>query len=178
MRGLRAGPALAAVAAFLAGGGVGLVAGVQWSRALQARWSRAARDAAGGPYEQRRRDPAQWLRDSARRAAWQARQRALPERLRPREVRRVQALDACAVSFEVRDTAWAGRAVLFDARAWDRRRPGVVIASGATYREGGLGPGDTATVVLPRVYCADLVISGYGVSAVGPPPGPVHIEIR
>jgi hypothetical protein len=55
-------------------------------------------------------------------------------------------------------------------RALDRLDPGVVVAEGWAYREPGFDKGDTATVVLPNIYCGDLLIRGYGASAVAPPP--------
>jgi hypothetical protein len=172
-KGVRIG--LALTATFSAGAVLGVVAGLQWARELQGRWARAERRVR--PYALRLHDPAQWARDSARLAEWHARHLARPERAWPREVRRVQALHSCAVSFEVRDSAW-GALPLFDARAWDFRAPGAVIAEGWTYREGGFRAGDTATVVLPNVYCADLVIAGFGASVVAPPRGPVRVQVR
>ncbi|HKG93133.1 MAG TPA: hypothetical protein VKA84_14610 [Gemmatimonadaceae bacterium] len=157
------------------GGAVGLAAGLQWAPELQARWSRVERRAR--PYSQRLRDPEQWRRDSAKRAAWEARARARPAGLNPREVRRVQALNTCAVSFEVRDSTW-GRAQLFHARAWDRHQPGTVVAEAWAYREGGYAAGDTVTVVLPNVYCGDLLMAGYGGTWVGPAPNPVRVDVR
>ncbi|MFN2563494.1 MAG: hypothetical protein ABR499_00615 [Gemmatimonadaceae bacterium] len=113
-------------------------------------------------------DPRQWREDSARVAQWQEiRMRASTPR-HPREVRRVQALSACVVSFEFRDTTLRDLP-LMHVRAWDRRNPGVVVAEGWAYREPGFDKGDTATVVLPNVYCRDLLIGGYGLSAVAPP---------
>jgi hypothetical protein len=44
-----------------------------------------------------------------------------------------------------------------------------MVAEGWAYREPGFDKGDTATVVLPNVYCGDLLIGGYGASAVAPP---------
>jgi hypothetical protein len=123
----------------------------------------------------RTRDPKQWREDSARLAEWEARQR---DSLRhsPREVRRVQALAACAVSFEFRDTTWKNLA-LMRVRAWDRHAPGVVVAEGWTYREPGFNKGDTATVVLPNIYCGDLLIGSYGASRVVPR-RPPRLDVR
>jgi hypothetical protein len=116
----------------------------------------------------RSRDPRQWREDSARRAQWEAREGASPQH-QPREIRRVQALNACAISFEFRDTSWKNLP-LMHVRAWDRLNPGAVVAEGWAYREPGFNKGDTATVVLPNIYCGDLLVGGYGASAVGPPP--------
>jgi hypothetical protein len=122
-----------------------------------------------------RRDPRQWLEDSARLAQWRAREDSSPRHL-PREVRRVQALNACVVSFEFRDSAWKNLP-LMHMRAYDRHNPGVVVAEGWAYREPGFTKGDTAIVVLPNIYCGDLLIGGYGASAVAPR-APASLDVR
>jgi hypothetical protein len=123
----------------------------------------------------RMRDPRQWREDSARLAQWEARERASP-RHSPREIRRLQALSACAVSFEFRDTTWKNLQ-LMHVRAWDRTNPGVVVAEGWAFHDRGFDKGDTATVVLPNIYCGDLLIGSYYASAIGPPPR-YQLEVR
>jgi hypothetical protein len=143
-----------------------LLPSVRRAKSQHERW-------AGMRITARASDPRQWREDSARLAQWEeflAAKEALARASarHPREVRRVQAVSACAVSFEFRDTTLRNLPLL-RVRARDRRNPSVVVAEGWAYREPGFDKGDTATVVLPHVYCGDLLIEGVGASAVAPP---------
>jgi hypothetical protein len=141
-----------------------LLPSVRRAASRSQRWQRWAEM----PMTARASDPRQWREDSARLAQWEEFRMRTAARRHPREVRRVQALNACAVSIEFRDTILRNLP-LMHVRAWDRRNPGVLVAEGWAYREPGFDKGDTVTVVLPNVYCADLLIAGYGASAVAPP---------
>jgi hypothetical protein len=114
----------------------------------------------------RQRDPEQFRKDSAAEALISKRFESMRHAV-PAEVRRVQALSNCAISFEFRDTSYRA-AKLFDVTAWDRLAPGTVVSRAMTYSETGFGRGDTATVVLPNVYCRDIVVAGLGTSVVFP----------
>ena len=114
----------------------------------------------------RQRDPEQFRRDSASQALISKRFEAMRHAV-PAEVRRVQALSNCAISFEFRDTSYRG-AKLFDVTAWDRLAPGTVVSRAMAYSETGFGRGDTATIVLPNVYCRDIVVASLGTSVVFP----------
>jgi hypothetical protein len=108
----------------------------------------------------RDRDPYQFRLDSVAGDSLAKRIRVL-RRTAPVEVRRIQALNNCAVSFVFRDTAY--RALrLFSATAWDRLAPGTLVSRGMTYSDKGFGLGDTATVVLPNVYCRDIIVASFG----------------
>ena len=172
----RAVPTWLLVALTLSAGlGAGALLGRHWRaevlrrewRQLERRWGEAAR---------RRRDPEQWRRDSARQAEWEAQARRRPRPLHPREVRRAQVFAHCAVSFEIRDSTW-GALTLFNARAWARARPGLVVAEGWSYDESGYEAGDTVTVVLPNVYCSEITIGGFGAALAAPEP-PVRLRVR
>jgi hypothetical protein len=121
----------------------------------------------------RARDPKQWVQDSARMAAWE---RIARDQVMPREIARFQAMMHCAVSFQFRDTL-ARHMQLMNAKAWDRNAPGVTVAEGWTFKPGGFQQGDTVTVVLPNVWCGDLVIGGYG-TALAMPPGALGLDVR
>ena len=112
----------------------------------------------------RQRDPAQFRKDSAAQAE-------IVNRLRthrpPLEVRRTQAATNCAVSFEFQDGEYH-QAKLFEVSAWDRLAPGIVVTRAFTYRETGFNKGDTATVVLPNVYCRDIIVASMGTAPVFP----------
>jgi hypothetical protein len=114
----------------------------------------------------RQRDPEQFRKDSATEALTSKRFESLRNAV-PAEVRRVQALSNCAISFEFRDTSYRA-AKLFDVTAWDRSAPGTVVSRAMAYSEIGFGRGDTATVVLPNVYCRDIVVASLGTSVVFP----------
>ena len=103
----------------------------------------------------RQRDPEQFRKDSAADALISKRFQAMRHAI-PAEVRRVQALSNCAVSFEFRDTSYRA-ATLFNVTAWDRFSPGTEVSRAMAYSETGFDRGDTATVVLPNVYCRDIV---------------------
>ena len=66
----------------------------------------------------------------------------------------------CAVSFEFRDTV-AQHMQLFKVSAWDRMHPGTVIAEGWGFSRSGFKLHDTVSVVLPKVWCEDILIGGY-----------------
>lgn len=121
----------------------------------------------------RDRDPKQWVQDSARMAAWEHMGRG---RWGPREVARYQAAMHCAVSFQFRDTL-SHHMQLFGAKAWDRNAPGVTVAEGLAFRPGGIQKGDTVTVVLPNIWCRDLVVSGYSMSLTMAPPA-LGLDVR
>ena len=114
----------------------------------------------------RQRDPEQFRKDSAAQALTSKRFESLRHEV-PAEVRRVQAFSHCAVSFEFRDTTFHA-AKLFDVTAWDRMAQGTVVSRGLAYSETGFSRGDTATVVLPNVYCRDIVVASMGRSVVFP----------
>jgi hypothetical protein len=115
----------------------------------------------------RQRDPEQFRKDSASQASISKRFAAMRHAV-PAEVRRVQALSNCAISFEFRDTIYRA-AKLFDVTAWDRLAPGTVVSRAMAYSESGFSRGDTATVVLPNVYCRDILVASLGTSVVFPP---------
>ncbi len=158
--------ALCVIAGLAIGLASGLAIGWAWPASSAIAWFHSRRPPpTRPPYSARANDPVQWRVDSAllvrvARLGWATRRP-------PREVRRVQALNTCAVSFAIRDTTWRHRQ-LFNAQAWDRLAPGRIIARGYAYRDGGFDAGDTATVVLPDVWCGDLLIGGYGAAAVFP----------
>ena len=114
----------------------------------------------------RQRDPEQFRKDSAAEALISKRFESVRLAL-PAEVRRVQAFRHCAISFEFRDTSFRA-AKLFNVTAWDRLAPGTVVSRAMAYSDAGFGRGDTATVVLPNVYCRDIVVASMGRSVVFP----------
>ena len=114
----------------------------------------------------RQKDPEQFRKDSIAEALIAKRFESARNRA-PIEVRRVQAFNNCAVSFAFRDTSYRA-AKLFDVTAWDRLTPGTVVSRAMTYSETGFGQGDTATVVLPNVYCRDIIVASLGTSVVYP----------
>jgi hypothetical protein len=114
----------------------------------------------------RQRDPEQFRKDSAEQALISKRFESMRHAV-PAEVRRVQALSNCAVSFAFRDTSYRA-AKLFDVTAWDRLAPGTVVSRAMAYSDTGFGRGDTTTVVLPNVYCRDIVVASLGTSVVFP----------
>lgn len=113
----------------------------------------------------RQKDPEQFRKDSIAEALIARRFESARNRA-PIEVRRVQVFSNCAVSFAFRDSTRAAK--LFDVAAWDRLTPGTVVSRAMTYSETGFGLGDTATVVLPNVYCRDIIVASYGASVVYP----------
>jgi hypothetical protein len=115
----------------------------------------------------RQRDPEQFRKDSASQALISKRFESIRHAV-PAEVRRVQALSNCAISFEFRDTSYRAMK-LFDVTAWDRLAPGTVVSRAMAYSETGFDQGDTATVVLPNVYCRDILVGSLGTSVVFPP---------
>jgi len=114
----------------------------------------------------RERDPEQFRQDSAAQALISKRIQSM-RHAAPVEVRRVQAFNNCAISFEFRDTTYRS-AQLFNVTAFDRLAPGTVVSRAMTYSDTGFGRGDTATVVLPNVYCRDIVVASLGNSFVPP----------
>jgi hypothetical protein len=114
----------------------------------------------------RDRDPEQFRKDSAAQALIAKRFEGLRDQV-PAEVRRVQAFNNCAVSFEFRDTTYHA-AKLFDVTAWDRLAPGTVVSRAMAYSDTGFGRGDTATVVLPNVYCRDIIVASIGSAVILP----------
>jgi hypothetical protein len=115
----------------------------------------------------RQRDPEQVREDSVSQALISIHFETMRHAV-PAEVRRVQALSNCAVSFEFRDGSYRA-AKLFDVTAWDRLAPGTVVSRAMAYSDTGFGKGDTATVVLPNVYCRDIIVGSLGMSVVLPP---------
>ena len=125
---------------------------------------RLARERARAAYDARRSDPKQWAIDSTRWAAsalWSRNHR------RPREIARQQAAENCAVSFEFRDTL-EQHMQLFKVSAWDRIHPGTVIAEGWGFSRSGFRIHDTVSVVLPKVWCEDILIGAYGATLLLP----------
>ena len=143
-----------------------LIIGVVVGAVLDAAILPAARGMRTGPrqpirvFTARQRDPEQFRKDSIA-AALIARRSNRVGHSAPVEVRRVQALSNCAVSFEFRDSTHRDLK-LFDVAAWDRLAPGTVVSRAMTYSETGFRRGDTATVVLPNVYCRDIIIGSFG----------------
>src|SRR5262245_59553393 len=86
---------------------------------------------------------------------------------RPREIARQQAAENCAVSFEFRDTV-EQHMQLFKVSAWDQMYPGTVIAAGWGFSRSGFRNHDTVSVVLPKVWCGDIVISGFSATLLQP----------
>lgn len=123
----------------------------------------------------RRRDPRQWALDSARMAHWERVDRQ-SQQWGPREIERHQAMMHCAVSFQFRDTL-ARHMQLMNARAWDRNAPGTVVSQGWAFQREGFQRGDTVTVVIPDVWCGDIVIGSFGTSLVLDPPG-LGLDVR
>ena len=120
----------------------------------------------------RGRDPLQWQRDSIAQARFVALRFTAP-----REIGRQQAFRHCAVTFEIRDTTYR-RPMLFNARAHSvRSSGGPVVAEGWTFSPSGWELDDTVSVVLPNVFCGDIMITGFGGSW-APPPRPLALEIR
>jgi hypothetical protein len=154
---------------------VGVIAGIgadqyfrlrSWRDLIQQR-QRAAR------VDTRTRDPRQWAQDSARMASFE---RMARERWRPREIARHQAMMHCAVSFEFRDSL-TRHMQLMTVRASDRLAPEMTRAEGWAFDPRGFQRGDTVTVVLPNVWCGDLLITGWGTSLTIPPP-PLGLDVR
>jgi hypothetical protein len=115
----------------------------------------------------RQRDPEQFREDSVSQALISKHFETMRHAV-PAEVRRVQALSNCAVSFEFRDGSYR-TTKLFDVTAWDRLAPGTVVSRAMAYSDTGFAKGDTATVVLPNVYCRDIIVGSLGMSVVLPP---------
>jgi hypothetical protein len=141
-------------------------------RAYRFNWQRRAQRAR--QYRAAHVDPRQWAADSARQAALQ---RDLQSRWSPREIGRTQALTHCVIGFEVRDTMFQ-HAQLFEAEVWDRSQTGIVIARGYTFARTGFHRGDTMQVVIPNVWCGDVVVGGYGTRVIGPPATPPRLDVR
>ena len=134
-------------------------------------------------WERRREFARRVWSDSARRAADTvaareyaaalARGRKFYDR-RPREVRRVQLYDLCAVSFVVRDSL-GPYMTLLQARAYSPTpSPRVQVGEAWTYKPSGFLPGDTITFVFPHVQCNRLELPGL---SSGPVP-PANIELN
>src|SRR4051794_31965282 len=90
--------ALLVMAGLAIGASAGLAVGLRWA-AEPGAWRPRIPANSHRAYDQRSRDPQQWREDSAVLAA--ARVRFAAGR-QPREVRRVQAVNTCAISFEIR----------------------------------------------------------------------------
>ncbi len=122
--------------------------------------------------ERRLADTARWRLDSLRE---DSRQKAMASRQPPYEVRRVQAMSHCAVSYVFRDAAWSGLQ-LFTIRAteWGDTVP---VAHGHAYSESGFAPGDTVTVVLPDVACGAPIVVSLGAARIHPQE-PIRVEKR
>ena len=120
-------------------------------------WQRRARQSEWEATESARRlnDPVGWRRDSILTAVARARQAG-----RPREVRRTQVGPHCVVDFAIQDSI-GPMGALFSAEARGRGFDGRVVARGYAYRAGGFAPGETAHVVMPEVYCSDILVSGW-----------------
>ena len=136
-------------------------------------YARRARDAeiATRDSTRRVRNPEQWRLDSVAEAMARLRQAGLP-----REVGRTQVAMHCVVNFAFGDSSFQA-VPLFSAEAWRRGFEGKVIAAGYAYKPGGFRRGDTARVVLPNVYCSEVVISGWSGGAAFPP-RPLELHIR
>jgi hypothetical protein len=138
---------------------IGLIGGILLQQyvnfdTVQRRLERARTRAA---YDARRSDPKQWAIDSTR---WAASALRLRDYRPPREIAWQQAAENCAVSFEFRDTL-AQHMQLLKVSAWDRMYPGTVIAEGWGFSRSGFRIHDTVSVVLPKVWCGDIVIGGH-----------------
>ena len=136
-------------------------------------YARRQRDAEIATRDSTRRaqNPEQWRLDSAAEATARVRQAG-----QPREVGRTQVAMHCVVNFAFGDSSFH-TVPLFSAEAWRRGFEGKVIATGYVYRPGGFQRGDTARVVLPNVYCSEVVISGWaGGDAF--PRQPLQLHIR
>jgi len=84
----------------------------------------------------------------------------------PREVRRLQALDHCVVTFVF--SAGGSELELFHATA--EGMAGAPLRTGWTYREQGYPQGSTVDVVIPEIDCADIRTLSPGGSKVLVPP--------
>lgn len=118
----------------------------------------------------RAKDPDKWHRDSLVLAQWST-TRSGP----PREISRTQTLRHCTVAFEIRDSLYR-KYWLLSAAARSARSPGPVISRGWVYTTVGFGAGDTVSIVLPNVFCGDIVVSSIGGSLA--PPRPLELDIR
>jgi hypothetical protein len=147
---------------------IGVVAGAVLDAVIlpSARMVWAQRQAPIQVLTARQRDPEQFRKDSAAQALTSKQFESVRPSI-PAEVRRVQAFRHCAISFEFRDTSFRA-AKLFDVTAWDRMAQGTVVSRAMAYSETGFSRGDTATVVLPNVYCRDIVVASMGRSVVFP----------
>ena len=115
-------------------------------------------------------NPEKWRRDSAEFAARDA--RATPRRL-PRELKREQVMNHCAVTFLITDSSltWAR---LFYAQAKDL--DGREYGRGYSYRPRGFNPGDSVTVVVPETSCQTSYFSfGFNLGGV---PVPLRLDVR
>ncbi len=149
----------------LAGAVAGLLAGRLWTHVIDLQEQRLFFRLS--QQIQRRRDPARWIRDSvARERAF----RAFPPVAPPQEIRREQMLSDCLVTFQLPDTTFANW-VLFEVYARDAR--GALLGRAGAYNEGGFGPGDRMSVIVPDVRCAS--VAGFGLNmlpATSKPPPP------
>jgi hypothetical protein len=153
-------------------GGVYLARGWRnWDWRIERLRRAEAFDRATTDSAQRAKDPEQWRRDSAEQAVAR-----LHTAGRPREIGRSQVAMHCVVNFEFRDSTYQAQP-LFTAEAWARGLEGKVIAAGYTYKPDGFRRGDTARVVLPNVYCSDIVISGWS-GGTALPARPLQLYIR
>ena len=118
----------------------------------------------------RARDPLKWQRDSVAHSRW-----APTHSSPPREVSHTQTFGHCSVAFEIRDTIW-GKNWLVSAEARSARSPGLVLSKGWTYTTKGFQVGDTVIIVIPNVFCSDIVITSTGGSLVVP--RPLQLEVR
>jgi hypothetical protein len=119
----------------------------------------------------RQRDTAKWTRDSISQARWRA-----YSHLPPREVARAQAFANCAVSFEIRDTLYR-KYWLLSAEARSARSPGPVLSKGWAYTAQGFRKGDTVAIVLPNVFCGDIVVASFA-GSLAPPRPPLALDVR
>jgi hypothetical protein len=140
---------------------IGLFAGRIWGREIERRWARI--DNAFAQRMDRTRDTAQVREDSA---LFEENRRRLTRF--PREVRRIQAYDDCAVTFWMRDPEMASLQVF---RVRGEGESGVVLSEGVRYEDRGYPENSLVTVVLPDVECGRINFLAIGFSAMYLGPG-------
>ena len=140
---------------------IGLFAGRIWGREIESRWARL--DHAFNQRMDRRRDTAQVREDSA---LFEKNRRSVTQR--PREVRRIQAYDDCAVTLWMRDPELGALQVF---RVRGHGKSGGVLSEGVRYEDGGYPVNSLVTVVLPNVECGRIDFLGTGFSAMYFGPG-------
>lgn len=134
---------------------IGLLAGRIWGREIQRRWTQV--DYAFAQRMDRTRDTAQLRKDSA---LFEENSRRVSRF--PREVRRIQAYDDCAVTFWMRDPEMASLQVF---RVRGQSKSGLVLSEGGRYEDGGYPENSLVTVVLPNVECERIDFLGTSFSA-------------